>query len=56
MLVLPEAKADFCGNLHEIIETMSNKAELACVYAALVLVDDDVPVTVSINPLLHASN
>lgn len=26
---------------------MSNKAELACVYAALVLVDDDIPVTVS---------
>lgn len=27
---------------------MSTKAELACVYAALVLVDDDIAVTVSI--------
>lgn len=27
---------------------MSSKPELACVYAALVLVDDDVAVTVSI--------
>lgn len=27
---------------------MTSKAELACVYAALVLVDDDVAVTVSI--------
>lgn len=29
---------------------MSTKAELACVYAALVLVDDDVTVTVSTLP------
>ena len=27
---------------------MSSKAELACVYAALILADDDVAVTVSI--------
>ena len=26
---------------------MSNKEELACIYSALILADDDVPVTVS---------
>lgn len=31
---------------------MSTKAELACVYAALVLVDDDIAVTVSTNSLI----
>lgn len=30
------------------IRNMSNKAELACVYSALILVDDDVAVTVSV--------
>lgn len=35
---------------------MSTKAELACVYAALILVDDDIAVTVSINYLVLIKN
>lgn len=35
---------------------MSTKAELACVYAALVLVDDDVTVTVSIPPPAYSTS
>lgn len=34
---------------------MSTTAELACVYSALILVDDDVAVTVS-NPKKHVFN
>ena len=33
---------------------MTTKAELACVYSALLLVDDDVAVTVSISSLLES--
>jgi hypothetical protein len=36
---------------------MTNKAELACVYSALILADDDVAVTVSnLQPLQFAPN
>lgn len=33
-----------------------SKPELACVYAALILADDDIDVTVNILLLLHAIN
>lgn len=51
MLVLCELRP--VGNLHVSLLKMASKAELSCVYAALILVDDDVAVTVSVRSILH---
>lgn len=38
------------------LENMTTKAELACVYSALILVDDDIAVTVSICCMFYTAS